>query len=370
MSGKVIYDVIHGYIKISPLCLKIIDTPEYQRLRHLKQLGLTYLIFPSANHTRFEHSLGVMFLAGEMLKHLKNKQPELEITEREIELVKIAGLCHDLGHGPFSHFFDNYFLKLIDYKIEHEDRSCILLNHIIEKYKLEISNNERKIIFNMINPNTNYLKNDRSFLYKIVNNKINGIDVDKFDYIKRDSFFLGMSFGFDCSRIIKQSRVIDDEICFLDKTFYDIQELYEVRDKLHRRVYQHHTNTIIDYMVLDIFKDLSKHIDFKNIIKNPDNFYKLDDNFLWRLEHPLVNRIKNREFYKYLDDFSEKDIANVLSIKEHYGEELIIHNLSFGYNARIFSNIFFYKFNENSNKFKKDFRTFVKEEILRLILIN
>ena len=137
-----------------------------------------------------------MFLAGEMLKHLKSKQPELKISDREIELVKIAGLCHDLGHGPFSHFFDNFFLKYLDYNVEHEDRSCILLNHIIEKYKLEISHDERKIIFSMINPTEQSLKNDRSFLYKIVNNKINGIDVDKFDYIKRDSFFLGNEFWF------------------------------------------------------------------------------------------------------------------------------------------------------------------------------
>ena len=370
MSAKVIYDVIHGYMKISPLCKKIIDTPEFQRLRHLKQLGLTFLIFPSANHTRFEHSLGVMFLAGEMLKHLKNKQPELEITDREIELVKIAGLCHDLGHGPFSHFFDNYFLKFIDFNIEHEDRSCILLNHIVEKYGLEISNDERKVIFSMINPNKHNLKDKRSFLYKIVNNKINGIDVDKFDYIKRDSFFLGMSFGFDCSRIIKQARVIDDEICFLDKTFYDIQELYEVRDKLHRRVYQHHSNTVLDYMVFDVFKDISSIIDFKSIVRKPEDFYKLDDNFLWRLDHPVVDRIKNRKFYKHLDDFDPKDNSNILSIKEHYGNELIIHNLCFGYDKEIFKNIYFYKFDEDSKKFIKNFRDLSIEKLKRLIVHN
>jgi deoxynucleoside triphosphate triphosphohydrolase SAMHD1 len=367
MSGKVIYDVIHGYMKISPLCKKIIDTPEFQRLRHLKQLGLTFLIFPSANHTRFEHSLGVMFLAGEMLKHLKNKQPELNITDREIDLVKIAGLCHDLGHGPLSHFFDNYLLKLIDYHIEHEDRSCILLNHIIEKYGLEISNDERKVIFSMINPNIKNLKSERSFLFKIVNNKINGIDVDKFDYIKRDSFFLGMSFGFDCSRIIKQSRVIDDEICFLDKTFYDIQELYEVRDKLHRRVYQHHTNTVLDYMVLDVFKDISKIIDFKSIIRKPEDFYKLDDNFLWRLDHHIIERIKSRKFYKHLDDFIEADKNDITSIKESYGDNLIIHNLKFGYEKEIFDNIFFYKINKDTEKFKKIFRDLGLQKIIRLI---
>ena len=142
MSNKIIYDVIHGYIKISPICLKIIDTPEFQRLRNLKQLGLTYLIFPSANHTRFEHSLGVSFLAGEMLKHLNYKQPELEITDREIELIKVAGLCHDLGHGPFSHFFDNHFLNKIDCDVEHKKRSCMILD-LIKHFRQKSHNNHR-----------------------------------------------------------------------------------------------------------------------------------------------------------------------------------------------------------------------------------
>lgn len=368
MSYKVIYDVIHGYVKVSELCLKIIDTPEFQRLRNLKQLGLTYLIFPSANHTRFEHSLGVSFLAGEMLKHLKFKQPELKITDREIELIKIAGLCHDLGHGPFSHFFDNYFLNLVESDVEHEIRSCMILDMIIKKYNLDISKEERGVIFNMIIPDDDCLSVDRSFLYKIVNNKKNGIDVDKFDYIKRDSFFLGMSFGFDCSRIIKQARVIDDEICFLDKTFYDIQELYEVRDKLHKRVYKHHTNTILDYMMLDIFNDIKDTINFKEIIQNPDLFYKLDDNYIWNIKHDKIDMIKNRKLFKHIMDIDEENFSNEIdSILENEGDNLIFYEMKFGYKEDIFEKIFFYNLKNTDNKFKKKFRKFDVEKIIRII---
>ena len=89
--NKIIYDVIHGFIEIDDLSLKL-DTPEFQRLRNIKQLGIK-LVFPSANHTRFEHSIGVYYLAGELLNNLKNNQPELNITKREILLIKIAGLC-------------------------------------------------------------------------------------------------------------------------------------------------------------------------------------------------------------------------------------------------------------------------------------
>jgi deoxynucleoside triphosphate triphosphohydrolase SAMHD1 len=372
MSDKIIYDVIHGYVKISPLCLKIIDTPEFQRLRNLKQLGLTYLIFTSANHTRFEHSIGVSFLAGEMLKHLKYKQPELEITDREIELIKIAGLCHDLGHGPFSHFFDNFVLNIIDSQMEHEVRSCLILELIIKKYGIEISELEKHIIFNMILPDEECLSKERSFLYKIVNNKKNGIDVDKFDYIKRDSFFLGMSFGFDCSRIIKQSRVIDGDICFLDKTFYDIQELYEVRDKLHRRVYKHHTNTCLDYMMLDVFKDvfkdLSKKMDFKEIVENPEEFWKLDDNFIWKYEHQLLDNIKRRKLYKHIKDIDESNLKNEIDgILNDAGDNLVLYELKFGYKSEIFDEIYFYNLKEIDNKFKKTFNKLNRMCFIRVI---
>ena len=100
-NTKEIFDPIHGFISISPLLQMFIDTPEFQRLRDLKQLGATYYVYPSATHTRFEHSLGVCHLAGELLKNLKNNQPELSINKSQIDLVKLAALLHDLGPLTF-----------------------------------------------------------------------------------------------------------------------------------------------------------------------------------------------------------------------------------------------------------------------------
>ena len=193
--NKIIYDVIHGFIEIDVLSLKIIDTPEFQRLRNIKQLGIVNLVFPSANHTRFEHSIGVYYLAGELLNNLKNNQPELNITKREILLIKIGGLCHDLGHGPFSHLLDNVILKEEEsiYK-EHENRSCLILNHIIKKYNIPINDEELTFIYSIINPTNYKKKTDKIFFYEIISNTRNGIDVDKFDYLKRDTFYLGLSY--------------------------------------------------------------------------------------------------------------------------------------------------------------------------------
>ena len=100
--SKEIYDPIHDFIQVTPLMKQIIDTPEFQRLRELKQLGATYFVFPSATHSRFAHSLGVSHLAGKLMETLQKNQERLQISDRDIELTCIAALVHDIGHGPFS----------------------------------------------------------------------------------------------------------------------------------------------------------------------------------------------------------------------------------------------------------------------------
>ena len=111
MKSKCIFDPIHKYIELEPLLVNFIDTPEFQRLRNIKQLGACYYVYSGAVHNRYEHSLGVSHLSGMLITQLKNNQPELNITDRQITLIKVAGLIHDLGHACFSHFFDNLFLK-------------------------------------------------------------------------------------------------------------------------------------------------------------------------------------------------------------------------------------------------------------------
>jgi len=261
MNNKQIYDPIHKFISLTPLMIKIIDTYEFQRLRDLKQLGATYFVFPSATHTRFEHSLGVCHLVEIVLNELKKNQVELNIDDRLIELVRIGGLIHDLGHGPFSHLYDHY-VKSID-EDEHEQRGINIFKNMVSKYSLDLKNEEIEFICNVIEP-PEHLKNN--WLYQIVNNKINHIDVDKIDYIMRDSYHIGFQYN-DFSRLLTMIKVLeynnDNVLAYNDKLEQDIYLLFSSRYRLHKQIYSHHAVKAFEYLLIPILKKIkATNIDF------------------------------------------------------------------------------------------------------------
>jgi HD superfamily phosphohydrolase len=365
-----IKDIIHDSIELSPIARTIIDTPIFQRLRNLHQLGVCYLIFPNANNNRFEHSIGTYHLAGLLLERLiknsKNKEinkclieidfikkyllkhfelngSEENLTFLEninmillddylIELIKIAGLVHDIGHGPFSHLFDEWLgsiPEVSDSKLaEHESRSIILLKKIIFENKIKFKDDEYMLkdfidedafefISELINPTESTPKN---FIFQIISNYLNGLDVDKLDYLYRDSFYLGSGNPYDLSRVISHVQVIDKNICFPEKISYDIYKVFRSRYDLHKQYYTHKTTVSIEYMIRDILENLdpilqiSKNIQEENISKFIDlddhtilNTAKILKNFeptylIWKkqidLVENIINRIYNRDLYK------------------------------------------------------------------------
>lgn len=315
--SKKIYDPIHKYMTFEPLLLKIIDTIEFQRLRNIKQLGFCYYVFSGASHNRFEHSLGVSYLCGLLLKTIQNNQPELNITDRQILLIKIAGLMHDIGHGSFSHFFDNYFLKnkKKNKYSHHEARSQLIFQEIVNKYTLDITNNEVDFINNLIDP----LPHNNNFIYQILSNKENGIDCDKFDYLLRDTYYLGLPFSFDCNRFIENAKVIDNKICYSNKLFYDIYDLFNLRFRLHKQIYNHHTINQIEHMVLDVFNLVNNNYNIEKSINNVNDFIEINDNILDKIYYSnsddiniikakkIIYNIKTRNLYKMVEEILLKN---------------------------------------------------------------
>ncbi|XP_014268301.3 deoxynucleoside triphosphate triphosphohydrolase SAMHD1 [Maylandia zebra] len=287
--SKVFNDPIHGHVALHPLLIKIIDTPQFQRLRNIKQLGGTYFVFPGASHNRFEHSLGVGYLAGRLVKALNERQPELLISRRDILCVQIAGLCHDLGHGPFSHMFDGVFIPKARPGItwKHETASLSMFDYLVEANGLRPVMEEHGLV---LPEDLDFIKEqiagpldktaakgkkwpykgrqkDKSFLYEIVANKRNGIDVDKWDYFARDCYHLGINNNFDYSRFLNFARVCEVDgqkhICTRDKEVGNLYDMFHTRNCLHRRAYQHKVCNIIETMITEAFLKADPHLQFE-----------------------------------------------------------------------------------------------------------
>jgi len=374
-----IYDNIHGFIDVSNYAVTVIDTPIFHRLRYLHQLGTCYYVFPSAGQNRFEHSLGTYYLTGRLLECIKKKSdykhinqclskiPELnnyfknKNTEKDhflddyiCELIKIAGLCHDIGHGPFSHVFDNIFIKHITKNtsiklnpsyIEHEGRSCALFEKIVKTTLLDkfIPNDHIKFIQNLINPNNDH----KSFVYQIISNSLNSIDVDKCDYIARDTYYVGLKYGFDFTTVIDDIVVIDDIICYPENMYYEISCLFSTRYRLHKQIYNHKTVVASQSMICDIMIHMDDIIGISSSINNLDKFIMLTDSYILEsinlIEHTntsaqksanllfsksLHNRLITREFYHIIGTITSKnDINFSLEIIKKLDPEIDISNV-------------------------------------------
>ncbi|KAK9981768.1 hypothetical protein ABG768_001292 [Culter alburnus] len=285
MMLTVVNDSVHGHIELHPLLVKIIDTPQFQRLRHIKQLGAGYWVFPGASHNRFEHSLGVAHLAGCLVKSLQEKQPELHINNRDVLCVQIAGLCHDLGHGPFSHLFDMKFIPA------HEEASVQMFEHLVEENGLQQEMEAYGLKFK-----TDQKENDHSFIGEL----IEGVDTSKKEVqthvncdckqlsVYKDCHHLGISKSFDHQRLLKFARVCDVKIkgeaektrrsiCYRDKEADNIFDMFRTRYTLHRQAYQHKTVNIIETMIKEALVKADGHLQISKAINDMKEYTKLTE---------------------------------------------------------------------------------------------
>ncbi|MEO8110833.1 MAG: HD domain-containing protein [Ginsengibacter sp.] len=234
---KIINDAVYGFITIDDdLIFKIISHPYYQRMRRIHQMALAQLVYPGAVHTRLHHSLGAYHLMCSALQELKSKG--IEITPAEEQGAKIAILLHDIGHGPYSHALENVLIK----RTSHEEISILLMKKMNEELdgKIQLA----------IEIFTN--KYSKKFLYQLVSGQL---DVDRMDYLTRDSFFTGVSegvIGYD--RIIKMLTVYDGELMVEEKAIYSIEKFLVARRLMYWQVYLHKTVLCAEKMLVNIIK--------------------------------------------------------------------------------------------------------------------
>ena len=259
IKNRIIKDCIHGFIVVPKLCELFIDQPEFQRLRRIKQLGNVHRVFPSANHTRFEHSIGVMHLAGVVGKHLK-------IKGRLLELIQLAGLYHDIGHLPYSHLFDKALeiIKPEGVLRHHEDRSIQTLHKVCNRLCSASMNllTDKEIEFVSACIKGIPLNGYPRHYFQIV---ASYVDVDKMDYLIRDAYHTGMP-NFQIEYII-HNMTIDQEgnMAFNRKAMGDIKNIFETRQKMHDLVYQHAVCLEYDTMYICMILRLKDVIDYNEL---------------------------------------------------------------------------------------------------------
>ncbi|KAF8485125.1 HD-domain/PDEase-like protein [Russula ochroleuca] len=318
-SMRAICDNVHGYVTMGPHVWKVVDTKHFQRLRHIKQLGLSYYVWPGASHNRFEHSLGVAYLARQMVMHLKDSQPELGITDRDVKCVELAGLCHDLGHGPWSHVWDGIYIPSAlkagflpkDRDWRHEDASEMMFDDMMEQYDMDIPRQDVEFIKALIAGDQDRCSDEKPFLFEIVSNKRNGIDVDKFDYIARDTRAIGENQNLSLIRLINSARVIEDQICYHIKDANQIYELCYTRFSLHKRIYNHKTVKEIENMIVDAMLAAEPYLKIASYINDPKKYLGLTDDIrteIQRSQAPelleaqrILERIQNRDLYRCVE---------------------------------------------------------------------
>jgi HD superfamily phosphohydrolase len=335
---KIINDPVFGFINIrSELVFDLIEHPYFQRLRRIKQLGLSCMVFPGANHTRFEHALGAVHLMRSAIGILKLKGQE--ITDDEADAVTVAILLHDIGHGPFSHVLESTIVQ----DIPHEKISLLLMEELNRQFDGKLSLAIQ--IFTDQYP--------KHFLHQLVSSQL---DMDRLDYLSRDSFFSGVSEGIVGSeRIIKMLNVKNDELVVEYKGIYSVENFLIARRLMYWQVYLHKTVLSAEYLLINVLARarelalggtelfatpvlkafLSNRInieDFKHnrlIAGRPalDLFVNLDDNDIiasikeWQ-NHPdkvlsyLSRSIINRRLYKI--KISKKPISDqkIIFLKE------------------------------------------------------
>jgi len=300
---KILNDPIYGFIRIpNSLIFDIIEHPYFQRLRRVSQMGLSSLVYPGANHTRFHHAVGCLDLMQKTVRVLRVKG--IDISDEEENALCIAILLHDIGHGAFSHALEHSIVN----GITHEEISLKYMHKLNEEFKGQLD-----LAIQVFTENYH-----RKFLHQLISSQL---DIDRLDYLKRDSFFTGVAEGnISSDRLIAMMNVDNDELVIEKKGIYSVEKFLIARRLMYWQVYLHKTGLVAEHMLEKVLmraKELAEQ--------------KVDLFGSKALQFFLYNRVDETNFDdEVLDVFSKLDDYDVLSaIKEwSYHSDIVLSRLS------------------------------------------
>ena len=361
---EIYQDPIYGKIQLDELSDKFIKHPWFQRLKNIKQLGFSYKVFETLTHTRYEHSIGVAYLC-------KLAGIKLNLDERLIKLITVAGLMHDVGHGPQSHLFDSYLEKLFDSDIDeekkdylnHENRSVRIVKQIVyDRYlEIDLSEVDVKFVEDMILGNVGNKLDKNRCLIELLNNKESKIDLDKLDYLNRDTYYYDNRIELGYEKIINSMKVINVnglyELCYSYELLSEINNLFQRRFLNHINIYQHLEVKAWDLSYVDLL-DTHQSYFFENLGDefNIAKFCQLTDDYfgLIKCEYKIFGD-------KFISDEKLKfEISRILQ-----GTNLLCKDFEVNYGAndenpinkiKFYNNNIIEKVNQNDGVYKHEFK--------------
>lgn len=300
---KILNDPIYGFISIpNPLIYDLIQHPYFQRLRRISQMGLSYLVYPGAHHTRFHHALGCMHIMQKAIEVLRFKG--VSISEEEENALLIAILLHDIGHGPFSHAMEHSIVE----NVNHEAISLLFMNKLNEEFggKLSLA--------------IQIFKGDyhRKFMLQLISSQL---DMDRMDYLKRDSFYSGVAEGnISSDRLIQMMTVVNDQLVIEEKGIYSVEKFLMARRLMYWQVYFHKTSLVAELILTKVLKR-AKELTQKGIVLNCSE----------SLLYFMYNKIELATFdSNTLEKFANLDDFDIISALKSWlnNDDFILSNLS------------------------------------------
>ena len=299
---KIFNDPVYGFISVpDEFLFDIIEHPYFQRLRRISQLGMTSIVYPGANHTRFHHVLGAMHLMSQAVNVIRKKGHEITLEEERAVLAAI--LLHDIGHGPYSHALEFDIVN----KVSHEHISSFFIERISREFegKLDLA----LLIFQ------NRYKS-KPFLYQLVSSQL---DVDRMDYLNRDSFYTGVAEGqIGSDRIIEMLNVVDGNLVVEEKAIYSVEKFLVARRFMYWQVYLHKTVVAAEFMLIHILRRAKQLIqEGHHLFASPALSFFLNNSIevLDFQEKPEI-----LETFALLDDF---DIMSAIKVWQHYPDKVL-----------------------------------------------
>lgn len=298
---KIINDPVYGFIPINnDLIFKVIEHPYFQRLRRIKQLGLTHLVYPGALHTRFHHSLGTMYLMQGAIEELRNKGHE--ISHEEGIGAELAILMHDIGHGPYSHALEHSIVE----GINHEEISDIFQAELNRKFHGQLD--AAIAIFED--------RCEKHFLHKLVASQL---DMDRIDYLKRDSFFTGVAEGvINYERLLNMLNVVDDGLVIEAKGIYSVEKFITARRLMYWQVYLHKTVLAAEYMLMRLLKR-AKYLS----MNGTQLFGSPALQFFLNHEIKRTDLLKNKEVLNHFARLDDFDIQGAMKVWKDHNDPIL-----------------------------------------------